>query len=143
MLVEEKRDICVAHYKKIRDHFSQPGAALSKTGGENEGMCRYRLDFTPSCPQRCAVGVLIPDEDYESDMDERGVLDDLLHSYPELAPKFGIATDETGYFLHSDPVYQFLCLAQGAHDSPSTKTPREFILALDGIAVRTGVGVAS
>lgn len=31
----------------------------------DEESCRYRADLTASCPDRCAVGVLIPDELYE------------------------------------------------------------------------------
>jgi hypothetical protein len=32
-------------------------------------VCRYRLDMTPECPIRCAVGHLIPDEVYDPRMD--------------------------------------------------------------------------
>lgn len=31
--------------------------------------CCYRLDGTPACLKRCAVGILIPDEDYRPEME--------------------------------------------------------------------------
>lgn len=37
--------------------------------------CAYRLDHTDHCPQRCAVGLLIPDEWYDDLMEGNSVPD--------------------------------------------------------------------
>lgn len=54
-------------YEKIRAHFTQPGAELAT---ETSRGCVYRGDYHAHSPVRCAVGVLIPDELYEPDMED-------------------------------------------------------------------------
>lgn len=43
--------------------------------------CRYRADSTAACEQRCAVGLLIPDEKYTPAMERRGVRE-VLREFP-------------------------------------------------------------
>ena len=40
-----------------------------------DGECMYRLDMTPECPVRCAVGLFIPDEEYSSRMESLSVVE--------------------------------------------------------------------
>lgn len=40
--------------------------------------CRYRADRTALCKRRCAVGVIIPDESYSTDMEGCGVSSALI-----------------------------------------------------------------
>lgn len=70
--------------------------------------CRYRQNQEASCPIRCAVGHLIPDDKYEPywDMDNMGVGDILL----DLVEK-EIVSEEMAY---DHPFFQRL---QDAHDS--------------------------
>lgn len=68
--------------------------------------CRYRARGL-----KCAVGVLIPDEWYQSDME--GTLHSLLAKYPKLAHRFGIISDEST----TDRNYMLLRDLQAIHDS--------------------------
>jgi hypothetical protein len=47
-------------------HFAYDGTFPSLAHGND---CMYRGDGTPSCHKRCAVGVQIPDEDYDARME--------------------------------------------------------------------------
>jgi len=53
-------------YEKIRAHFTHPGEELATETGRG---CVYRGDYDAHSPVRCAVGVLIPDEVYEPEME--------------------------------------------------------------------------
>ena len=42
------------------------------------GHCRYRQDATASCPLRCAIGAVIPDDKYDPKMETMGSVHGLL-----------------------------------------------------------------
>ena len=39
----------------------------------HDEMCRYRADLTPTCPTRCVVGALIPDDEYTPGLEDYGI----------------------------------------------------------------------
>lgn len=53
--------------------------------GDKHG-CYYRLDETATCPQRCAVGLLIDDKDYTPDLEGPSVekMDDWQQEFIQL-----------------------------------------------------------
>lgn len=100
-------------YEAVRRHFAAPSASLART--EGGGSCYYR--DPDDWHTRCAVGVLIPDDEYEPAMEDNGVtsiLDDWpLQSLREIDEGFLKATQE-------------------AHDG--SETAPEFVHKLDLIA---------
>lgn len=53
-------------FNKVWNHFVVNKGPLSFIQG---AICMYRLDKTAACPIRCAVGVLMPDEEYDPEFD--------------------------------------------------------------------------
>lgn len=114
-------------YDKIRTYFSKPGADFAVS--RSEGMCRYRVVDEDGVTRKCAVGVLIPDERYGSDM-EGGAVQDVLDE----------AFGHEGY----DADFLVFCeRAQTAHDSEAFggKSVPAFIRGLDELARQYGLKV--
>ncbi len=57
-------------FSKVWDHFIVKRSPFSA----EEGSCMYRLNGEADCPTRCAVGLIIPDDQYE---DMRAAIRDL------------------------------------------------------------------
>ena len=47
-------------------------ANLPAQAANEDGTCRYRADLTPTCPTRCVVGALIPDDEYTPGLEDFG-----------------------------------------------------------------------
>lgn len=106
-------------YEMIREYFSRPGAKLARDKNPSPFLnfdCKYR---TPD-GRKCAVGCLIPDELYNSRIEEKDV-DDLLQ-----------IDEMSKLFAHVDRF--FLKRAQSAHDSNTTVDAADFVRNLDQIA---------
>ena len=88
-------------YDKIRTYFSKPGADFGVD--RDAGMCRYRIGG-----RKCAVGVLIPDETYDWDMEDATVQEILDKVY--------------GYDGYDVDFLVFCEKAQTAHDSEAFST---------------------
>ena len=100
-------------YENIRAYFSREGAVLAKS---EQGFCSYRTTEG----NKCAVGALIPDEMYVSDM-ECGMVYDLLEEFP-IVKDYLRGVDES-----------FLIKAQSLHDHDASDAPN-FVARLDFLA---------
>ena len=142
-------------YEAIRAHFTTPGNRLSTTIDDDSGdvICVYR---SPD-GQRCAFGVLIPDELYDESFEgktARCLLDNTTRVW--VSP----FNEETRAVLLSTldvdaETRRFIDEAQSTHDqiaSPDpfdsppewTHTPEEeFVKRLDGLAAHRGLKVAA
>lgn len=49
--------------------------------------------------RKCAIGALIPDEEYHTKMDDNGGVRDMLDAYPTLRSVLDIQNDEDVFFL--------------------------------------------
>lgn len=109
-------------YDKIRTYFSKPGADFGVD--RDAGMCWYRIGG-----RKCAVGVLIPDETYDWDMEDATVQEILDKVY--------------GYDGYDADFLVFCEKAQTAHDSEafSTMSVPAFISRLDALARSFGLKV--
>jgi hypothetical protein len=66
---------------KVTDHLFTQGIASKTVGVENTHICAYRGENGTSC----AVGCLIPDEDYQADM-ENVRIDEIVGQRPRFLP---------------------------------------------------------
>lgn len=110
-------------YENIREHFSQPDAVLGKS---NSG-CFYRGDGDPQSPIRCAFGVLIRDDLYKPEMENKHAAA-VLRLFPHLAKEFPVVSKA------------FIMDAQGAHDARATD-PKDFVRLLDSLALEHNLTV--
>lgn len=114
---------------RVKEYFSRPGAVLAQFPDPEAARgkrCVYRGDNDPHSPVRCAVGCLIPDELYRSEMEDK-TADAVLDSYPELTRRlFGTVT-----------VRSFLSAIQTRHDSADTV--EEFLDSLRIFAMAKGL----
>lgn len=108
-------------YEAIRSHFTQFGAELARTTG---GTCQYRT----AAGQKCAVGVLIPDEAYSDRMEGNVLCTDWLARNPFM----------DGFLYGVDR--GFLRSAQVLHDNVATDA-RAFVTGLDLLAKLYGLDV--
>ena len=91
--------------------FPAVNPAVKDRGVKN---CYYRVDLTPSCPQRCAAGLLIPDEKYTPDL-EGGLFEPKMRAVIELPD--GMTLDD-------------VCWVQTVHDTTARSpqwSPEAFI----------------
>lgn len=51
------------------EHYIVNNGSLSGVHGKDGSFCRYRRNKKADCKARCAVGLLIPDEKYDPEMD--------------------------------------------------------------------------
>lgn len=65
IIVQEKQQEA---FNKVWNHFVVNNGKPSINGST----CMYRQDQTPTCAVKCAVGLLIPDEEYHPEFDSRG-----------------------------------------------------------------------
>lgn len=107
-------------YEAIRTYFETEAIGLAKDGN---GACQYRTDDG----QKCAVGCLIPDEVYSTEMEWKNVTA-LFDSMPYVA----------GYFHGVDR--RFLADAQVMHDSIANDRAA-FVRGLDFVARAHGLEV--
>ena len=105
-------------YKRMREWFTRPNAKLAQSPG---GTCYYRRHMEPTSRERCAVGCLIKNKDYDPSWEGSTAT-----YFP--MPKYLKTIDS-----------KFLIEAQTAHDSAST--PAGFVKSLDAIARRHGLEV--
>lgn len=56
----------------------QPSFVSHDKCTDDERSCRYRLDFTAECSVKCAIGHLIPDENYDPIMDRELNTDNVI-----------------------------------------------------------------
>lgn len=114
-------------YDKIRRYFSKPGADFAVD--REQGLCRYRIPTVTGPDLKCAVGVLIPDEKYDWDMEDATVQEILDKVY--------------GYDGYDADFLVFCEKAQIAHDSEafSTMSVPAFISRLDALARSFGLKV--
>lgn len=89
---QEQFDIMVNHLLK------QNARSETQGGDEGDPICLYRH----SDGRKCAVGVLIPDELYEAEMEGNNPRQ-LLHLYPELCAY--IDKDLAGYLQNTHDEY--------------------------------------
>lgn len=116
--------------RKAIAHFSKPDAELAYD--HEEGTCAYRVGGEADSPQRCAIGVCIPDELYNSGMEGTGVVY-MLPDHPEVSDLF------TERALAGD----FLLDVQRIHDTEAELTssadPERVVKKLRDYARRTGI----
>ena len=120
-----------AAYERVRAWFSEEGHEIARVKRDGMTECVYRGDGDPHSPVRCAFGVLIPDELYDSRMEGRNcraVLDDA--AFPELRKQFREADHE------------FLRQMQIAHDVEA-EDPADLIFLLDKLAREFGLTVVT
>ncbi len=53
-------------FNKVWDHFI---TKKNPQSGGADSACFYRFDRTPECPRRCAIGLFIPDAEYNELME--------------------------------------------------------------------------
>lgn len=91
----------------------------------NEGRCRYRLDKTPTCKQRCVAGLFLPDEAYTEHMEGESVRSQLI--FPKL-----ILPDEIDK-------KDMMTLLQNLHDrealAPTGWNAQEFVRKVNELSV--------
>lgn len=109
-------------YRKIVQHFSQPGARLGKSV---DGIgCAYRQEVQGEVV-KCAVGCLIPDEAYDADTMDKGSytwdnLDDDHYGYSEGDTDIK-NLDHAGVLTVRDhDTLHYLIDMQQAHDASDT-----------------------
>lgn len=113
-------------YAGIREYFSRPGAELAGGSGQS---CYYRHPNG----SKCAVGCLIPDEQYDPEWDHGTyagphVFDEVVRTvWPEQA--------------YDADFREFLRQAQVEHDTSSSVT--SFLIGLDRLARDRGLEVAA
>lgn len=58
-------------YKNLLEKSAFDGTFPSYNRGDDDNYpsCRYRKDLTPNCKERCAIGLLIPDDKYDVNFD--------------------------------------------------------------------------
>lgn len=141
-------------YEQIRSHFTKPGAVLayepmSKDSGNG---CVYRLNQDPKSPVRCAFGLLIPDEVYHPEMENKNA-SDLIYAYRSLNELYGGEMPNEGEY-HPDMedeewvpqgLVDFINEAQLKHDNAAMHegTVESFVLSLDELAMKSGLEVVS
>lgn len=121
-------------YDGMVTYFSKDGAQLAKDGSA----CLYRLDVGKDVPPlKCAVGCLIPDEKYTTDMD------DVYGSISEWCDNYSAEADAAfvDIFGKDDETHDFLIRAQGIHDNAVEVS--DFLDGLKDMADRFGLTVAS
>jgi hypothetical protein len=111
-------------YNQMKDHFSRPGAVLSKSPPESGGMGYYRLDRDPLSPARCAVGCLIPDDKYNSDWEGLNVLDAMDES--NIGEILGVSKKDA-------KSVSFLMAAQRQHDTHTSTSTTSFLEGLENV----------
>ncbi len=89
-------------WEQMRAHFNRKGARLAHSGST----CLYRVGKKADAKTRCAVGCLIPDDQYDPEMD------DGYSVYALVRNDLLIVKDERTLAL--------LAVAQNAHDSASS-----------------------
>lgn len=91
----------------MQETFDKVATHLIKQGRQScgNGVCAYRGEKD----LMCAVGVLIPDDLYNEDMEDKDVLN-ILEDFPYLREVFG-ATDDDG------KMFALLAELQSVHDS--------------------------
>lgn len=125
-------------YVAIREYFSQEGARFGYD--HNTTDCVYRRDITPYDAEgnalepvtvRCAVGCLIPDGDYETMLEGKGLSCDIV--WDHLVQK-GIVADDLD-------IRRFLQYAQDHHDGCAAERGfvSTFLSRLDQRAREAGV----
>lgn len=135
-------------YEKMREFFSRPGAVLAverMTHNPDKFKCVYRGGAEATSPVRCAIGCLIPDEQYDPWFDEhgditgKGILD--LDEAGRLPAVIEDSIQACGY----DDFLDFLETCQSAHDRIGINqgTTGAFVRDLDAIAERYGLKVAT
>lgn len=88
-------------FDKVKKHLLKQGVKSV----DAEGFCNYRgLDST-----KCAIGALIPDELYKSEMEGWDVYR-LKDKFPEVASFLGLTTDK------DRDLFRLLADLQGVHD---------------------------
>jgi len=100
-------------YERMRVFFSRPNARIALTEG---GTCVYRGEDDPASPLRCAVGCLIPDDQYHYSFEGEAIYDEIVAKVPAI----------------QDVDIDFLLQAQESHDASAS--PIQFIGNLDAIA---------
>lgn len=116
-------------YLAIRAHFKQPGAERST---DYDGTCLYRSynydDTGAVCRvDKCAMGVLVPDDIYEASENIEGTCaSDIVNSFPAVKALF-----------HPDVRLDVLDEFQAAHDT--AVNVKNLLTRLDETAVNHGV----
>ncbi len=90
-------------FDKVINHLLQQGGPALNYDYNNDYKCRYRADNG----FKCAVGCLIPDDQYDSLMEERGIM---IH-YPPNDPL------NTWVAKHYEPHRDLLSALQSLHDN--------------------------
>lgn len=108
-------------YDKIVEYFSRPDAVIA----HDKGACVYRVGREPS-GAACAVGCLIPDNDYDPAMD----------ADPSLGLFNLVQRGMIG--VRDQATLKFICEAQAAHDYTAFNVS-SFLRELDVVAARNGI----
>lgn len=92
-------------YDVVRAHLLTQGKKSTST----IGMCKYRADETPTCPVKCAAGVLIPDALYTPVMEGKSIISHNWNNLP---------VDRQPEFVRwVGPLKQLVSSLQQIHDS--------------------------
>lgn len=97
-------------YDIVREHLLTQGA-VCQDPEDDSGICKYRHNGL-----KCAIGVLIPDTVYRSEMDSGGVgmnVDELFAKYPDFVALF----DERMSASAWRDLREFLSDLQSVHDN--------------------------
>ena len=109
-------------YAGMRAYFTVDGAVIARS--EVSGMCRYRTHEG----NKCAVGCLIPDDQYERKFDSND-----QPSLPDIVSE--VWPEHHG----EERLISFLAQAQNRHDN--SQTAGEFVRRLDELAATFGLEV--
>jgi len=90
------------------------------------GDCAYRADFTPNCRQRCAVGILIPDDRYHLVTEGMSidVINDLATDVPSGLSISDLLSVQRVHDLHTN---------RSVHDVPAHRVPWDADAFMDQI----------
>ena len=126
-------------YYAIRAHFQMPGARLSK---DSNGDCFYRCPYDisaetgnendPRADEKCAFGVLIPDDIYDTLSETNGI-----SLEGTSASEVAAQCSRLGYTLFDDLSTDFIDAIQEAHDGSASV--RDFLRRMPEVADRFGI----
>lgn len=112
-------------YETVRAHLAAQGRRAVMIKEDGKPVCAYR---TPD-GLKCAIGCLIPDELYNTDMESRGAVS-VLKLFPKVAQHLGVVD-------HDDE--SFLLSLQCSHDYSFKGGVDNLVAEIDEVAARNGL----
>lgn len=135
---QDLRPLLQGYYETGRLQIAKYGQSRAPKGAG----CKYRLDGRASCPTRCFVGALIPDEAYD-ETGEYGLCHvEIDHHGRWQSPSRGLVRMLEAAGIPSDHhVREFLVRMQRAHDKADGAL--DAISRIDEVAAEYGLEVVS